>query len=588
MLIKNEYKPKMLAKQSKVPKGVGTNGRILFVLGGLAVAFVALIGRGIYLQTSEHAFLKDQGDRRFVRTVALTASRGMISDRNGATLALSAPTESLYAIPSAMDEMPTNAQIIKLAKLLGVPESEVEEKLSKKDKDFVYIKRQLPHEVAKQIEALGIKGLAFQKEAKRQYPMGNLFAHVIGFTNIDGKGQEGLELSREEELRGINGAKVVLRDNKGNIVDSLDSPRNSDPKNGNDLVLSLDQRIQTLAYDELNKAIDYHKAKAGSAVVLDAKTGEILALVNSPAYDPNRPGQASSEQRRNRAVTDMIEPGSTMKPFPIAKAIDSGKVNEASWFNTHPYSIGGNVVRDTHVYAALNLRGIMQKSSNVGTSKLSAMFSPQEMYEFYSSVGIGKRMHSGFPGETAGILHNWKRWQPFSQATMSFGYGLQTSLLQLARSYTVFTTDGRLLPISFEKQLMAPKGEQVIKPETAALMRKIMVSVTEPGGTGTAGSVEGFNVAAKTGTARKLVNGRYANDKHMATFVGFAPAENPRVIVAVNVDEPTKNGYYGGTVAGPVFKSVMSGSLNILGVAPTKQLTNTTTIHVAEKANQTL
>ncbi|MDO4641737.1 MAG: penicillin-binding protein 2 [Neisseria sp.] len=585
MLIKNEYKPKMLAKQPNAPKTIGTNGRILFVLGGLAVAFSALVGRGIYLQTSEHAFLKDQGDRRFVRTVALNASRGTISDRNGATLALSAPTESLYAIPSAMDEMPSQAQMAKLARLLGMSESEVEAKLAKKDKDFVYIKRQLPHETAKQIEALGIKGFAFQKESKRQYPMGNLFAHVIGFTNIDGKGQEGLELSREDELRGINGAKVVLRDNKGNIVDSLASPRNSEPKNGNDIVLSLDQRIQTLAYDELNKAVAYHHAKAGSAVVLDAKTGEILALVNSPAYDPNQPAQAGSEQRRNRAVTDMLEPGSAMKPFPIAKAIDAGKVNENSSFDTRPYAINGNIVRDTHVYPTLNLRGIMQKSSNVGTSKLSAMFGAQEMYDFYSSAGIGKRMHSGFPGETAGILHNWKRWQPFSQATMSFGYGLQVSLLQLARAYTIFTADGRLLPVNFEKQLTVPKGEQVIKPETARTIRRIMVSVTEPGGTGVAGAVEGYNVAAKTGTARKLVNGRYADDKHMATFVGFAPAENPRVIVAVNVDEPSKNGYYGGTVAGPVFKGIMSGSLNILGVAPTKQLTNTTTIHVAQKSN---
>ena len=347
------------------------------------------------------------------------------------------------------------------------------------------------------------------------------------------------------------------------------------------MVLSLDQRIQTLAYDELNKAISYHKAKAGSAVVLDAKTGEILALVNSPAYDPNQPGQAGSEQRRNRAVTDMLEPGSAMKPFTIAKALDAGKVNENMVFNTQPYSVYGNIVRDTHTYPTLSLRGIMQKSSNVGTSKLSAMFTPEEMYNFYRDVGVGERMHSGFPGETAGILHNWKKWRPFNQATMSFGYGLQVSLLQLARSYTIFTADGRLLPVSFEKQLTAPKGEQVIKPETARTVRNLMMSVTEPGGTGTAGAVPGFHVAAKTGTARKLVNGRYADNKHLASFVGFAPAENPRVIVAVAVDEPSTNGYYGGTVAGPVFKGITAGSLNILGVAPTTDLNHTTTIHAS-------
>lgn len=581
MLIKNEYKPQMLPKQPKGKKPSSSNERMMLVLGGLALAFSVLFFRGVYIQTSEHAFLKDQGDRRFVRTLALPASRGTITDRNGATLALSAPTESLYAIPSAMDELPSHEQLVKLAKLTGVSEGELEEKLVKKDKDFIYLKRQLPKEVADQIAALGIKGLSFQKESKRHYPMGNLFAHVLGFTNIDGKGQEGLELSREDALRGTNGAKVVLRDNKGNIVDSLDSPRNSDPKNGQDMVLSLDQRIQTLAYDELNKAIDHHKAKAGSAVVLDAKTGEILALVNSPAYDPNQPGQAGSEQRRNRAVTDMLEPGSAMKPFTIAKALDAGKVNENMVFNTQPYSVYGNIVRDTHTYPTLSLRGIMQKSSNVGTSKLSAMFTPEEMYNFYRDVGVGERMHSGFPGETAGILHNWKKWRPFNQATMSFGYGLQVSLLQLARSYTIFTADGRLLPVSFEKQLTAPKGEQVIKPETARTVRNLMMSVTEPGGTGTAGAVPGFHVAAKTGTARKLVNGRYADNKHLASFVGFAPAENPRVIVAVAVDEPSTNGYYGGTVAGPVFKGITAGSLNILGVAPTTDLNHTTTIHAS-------
>ena len=581
MLIKNEYKPQMLVKQPKGQKPVSSNVRILFVLSALGVAFLALIGRGVYLQTSEHAFLKDQGDRRFVRTLALPASRGTITDRNGATLALSAPTASLYAIPSAMDSVPTIQQLNELGILIGVPEGELLEKLSKKDKDFIYLKRQLPQDVAEKVKAMGIKGLAFQEESKRHYPMGNLFAHVIGFTNIDGKGQEGLELSREDQLHGTNGAKVVLRDNKGNIVDNLDSPRNSNPQNGHDMVLSLDQRIQTLAYDQLNQAVAYHKAKAGSAVVLDAKTGEILALVNNPSYDPNDAGIADGDHRRNRAVTDMLEPGSAMKPITIAKAVDAGKVNENMVFNTQPYSIYGNIVRDTHVFPSLTLRGIMQKSSNVGTSKLSAMFSPKEMYDFYSSVGIGHRMHSGFPGETAGILHNWQQWRPFNQATMSFGYGLQLSLLQLARSYTIFTADGKLLPVSFEKQLVAPEGVQVIKPETARTVRNLMVAVTEEGGTGTAGAVEGYNVAAKTGTARKLVNGKYADDKHLATFIGFAPAENPRVIVAVNVDEPSVNGYYGGTVVGPVFKGIMAGSLNILGVAPTKTLNHTTTIHAS-------
>jgi len=581
MLIKNEYKPSMLPKTAKAKKPITSDGRISLVLWLIAAAFVGLLARGIYLQTTQHEFLKNQGDQRFVRTLTLPASRGMITDRNGATLALSAPTESLYAMPSGMEEMPTAEQMAKLAAIVELPVEALQEKLAKKDKDFIYLKRQLSQEKAEEIKALGIKGLAFQKELKRHYPMGNLFAHVIGFTNIDGKGQEGLELSREDSLHGADGAKVVLRDNKGNIVDSLDSPRNSDPKNGQDMVLSLDQRIQTLAYDELNKAVAYHKAKAGTVVVLDAQTGEILALVNSPAYDPNQPGSADSEQRRNRAVTDMIEPGSAMKPFTIAKALDSGKVGVADRFNTMPYKIGPATVRDTHVYPTLDVRGIMQKSSNVGTSKLSAKFTPKEMYDFYHDLGVGVRMHSGFPGETAGLLRSWRRWQPIEQATMSFGYGLQLSLLQLARAYTMLTHDGELLPVSFEKQAVAPEGKRVIKAETARQIREMMVAVTEPGGTGTAGAVDGFDVGAKTGTARKLINGRYVDNKHVATFVGFAPAQNPRVIVAVTVDEPTANGYYGGTVAGPVFKQVMSGSLNILGVSPTKPLKEAATVKVS-------
>nr|AAM97245.1 PenA [Neisseria meningitidis]AAM97246.1 PenA [Neisseria meningitidis] len=574
MLIKSEYKPRMLPKEEQVKKPMTSNGRISFVLMAIAVLFAGLIARGLYLQTVTYNFLKEQGDNRIVRTQTLPATRGTVSDRNGAVLALSAPTESLFAVPKEMKEMPTVEQLEKLSAIADVPVEVLKNKLSKKDKGFIYLKRQLSYEKAEEIKALGIKGIAFQKELKRHYPMGNLFAHVIGFTNIDGKGQEGLELSREDSLRGEDGAKVVLRDNKGNIVDSLDSPRNSVPKNGQDMILSLDQRIQTLAYDELNKAVAYHKAKAGAVVVLDAQTGEILALVNSPAYDPNQPGQANSEQRRNRAVTDMIEPGSAMKPFTIAKALDSGKVDATDTFNTLPYKIGPATVQDTHVYPTLDVRGIMQKSSNVGTSKLSAMFTPKEMYDFYHDLGVGVRMHSGFPGETAGLLRSWRRWQKIEQATMSFGYGLQLSLLQLARAYTVLTHDGELLPVSFEKQAVAPKGKRVIKASTAKKVRELMVSVTEPGGTGTAGAVDGFDVGAKTGTARKLVNGRYVDYKHVATFIGFAPAKNPRVIVAVTIDEPTANGYYGGVVTGPVFKQVMGGSLNILGVSPTKPLTN--------------
>lgn len=573
MLIKSEYKPRMLPKEEQVKKPMTSNGRISFVLMAIAVLFAGLIARGLYLQTVTYNFLKEQGDNRIVRTQTLPATRGTVSDRNGAVLALSAPTESLFAVPKEMKEMPSAAQLERLSELVDVPVAVLRNKLEQKGKSFIWIKRQLDPKVAEEVKALGLENFVFEKELKRHYPMGNLFAHVIGFTDIDGKGQEGLELSLEDSLHGEDGAEVVLRDRQGNIVDSLDSPRNKAPKNGKDIILSLDQRIQTLAYEELNKAVEYHQAKAGTVVVLDARTGEILALANTPAYDPNRPGRADSEQRRNRAVTDMIEPGSAIKPFVIAKALDAGKTDLNERLNTQPYKIGPSPVRDTHVYPSLDVRGIMQKSSNVGTSKLSARFGAEEMYDFYHELGIGVRMHSGFPGETAGLLRNWRRWRPIEQATMSFGYGLQLSLLQLARAYTVLTHDGELLPVSFEKQAVAPKGKRVIKASTAKKVRELMVSVTEAGGTGTAGAVDGFDVGAKTGTARKLVNGRYVDNKHVATFIGFAPAKNPRVIVAVTIDEPTANGYYGGVVTGPPFKKIMGGSLNILGVSPTKPLT---------------
>lgn len=573
MLIKSEYKPRMISKGEQVKKPLTSDGRIGFVLLAMAVLFAGLIVRGLYLQTVTYNFLKNQGDNQIVRTQSLPAARGTISDRNGAVLALSAPTESLYAVPKDMEEMPTGAQLEQLSGLVDVPVDVLRNKLEQKGKSFIWIKRQLDPKVAEKIDALGLKHFAFEKELKRHYPMGSLFAHVIGFTDIDGKGQEGLELSLEDSLHGEDGAEVVLRDRQGNIVDSLDSPRNKAPQNGKDIILSLDQRIQTLAYEELNKAVEYHQAKAGTVVVLDARTGEILALANTPAYEPNKPGQADSEQRRNRAVTDMIEPGSAIKPFVIAKALDAGKTDLNERLNTQPYKIGPAPVRDTHVYPSLDVRGIMQKSSNVGTSKLSARFSSKEMYDLYHSLGIGVRMHSGFPGESAGVLRDWRKWRPIEQATMSFGYGLQLSLLQLARAYTALTHDGILLPVSFEKQAVAPQGKRIFKESTAREVRNLMVSVTEPGGTGTAGAVDGFDVGAKTGTARKLVNGRYVDYKHVATFIGFAPAKNPRVIVAVTIDEPTANGYYGGVVTGPPFKKIMGGSLNILGVSPTKPLT---------------
>lgn len=575
MLIKNEFKPEMVEPKPKKPKKPqsSTNFRLLVVLGGLALAFIAACGKGIYMQTQQQSFLQNQSNQRVMRHLPLPASRGTITDRNGSVLALSVPTRYVSIDPSKMTNMPSPEQMEQLATLLGVTSEELYSKFTDKKRQFVYLKRQLPIEQAEKVAALKIPNLHLVEDSKRYYPMGAAFAHVLGFVNIDDKGQEGLEMSLNSSLSGKNGVQNVMVDKFGTIFSGVEGAEDRPAQNGQDLNLSLDQRIQTVAYDSLMKTMDYHKAKAGSAVVLDAKTGEILALANAPSFDPNKPAEAKPEQRRNRAVIDMVEPGSTMKPFPIALALDQGKVTRHTVMNTNPYMIGPKTIKDTHVYPSLTVEGVIQKSSNVGSSKMSAMFKPKEMYDFYSKVGYGRKLETGFPGESVGKLRPWDKWYPVDQATMSYGYGIQVSVLQLARAYTMFTNDGSILPVTFRKLDHAPAGEQLIKPETALAMREMMVSVTEKGGTGTRGAVEGYDVAAKSGTAQKYTPGvGYTSNKHISLFAGFAPAKNPRVIVVVSIDEPSANGYYGGLVAGPAFQEIMAGSLNVLGVAPTRPI----------------
>lgn len=574
MLIKNEFKPKMVANKSKKPKKVqASNGRLFVVLGLLSVAFVAACAKGIYMQTQQQSFLQAQSNQRVIRSLPLPASRGTITDRNGSVLALSVPARYVTADPSKLASLPTAEQLMQLSAILGVSSDELLEKLGDKKRQFVYLKRQLPLEQAKEVEALGIKGIHLEQDSKRHYPMGEAFSPVLGFVNIDSEGQEGLERTLNESLSGENGVKTVMVDKYGTIFGGVDEGQNRPAQNGEDLKLSLDQRIQTVAYDSLIKTLDHHKARAGSAVVLDAKTGEILALANAPSFDGNHPAKSTAENRRNRAVIDMVEPGSTMKPFPIALALDQGKVKNNTVINTMPYNVGPKTIKDTHVYPQLSITGMLQKSSNVGSSKLSAMFKPQDMYDFYSKIGYGRKLETGFPGESFGKLRPWEKWKPVEQATMSYGYGIQVSILQLARAYTIFTNDGAILPVTFHKLDKAPQGEQVIQAQTARDISAMMVSVTEPGGTGTRGAVNGYDVSAKSGTAQKYVPGQgYTTGKYVSLFAGFAPAENPRVIVVVSIDEPSANGYYGGLVAGPAFQEIMAGSLNVLGVVPTKPL----------------
>jgi cell division protein FtsI (penicillin-binding protein 3) len=414
--------------------------------------------------------------------------------------------------------------------------------------------------------ALGIPGIAKQQEFRRFYPAGESMAHLIGFTGVDGRGQEGLELAREKMLAGKSGRRVVLKDRRGHIIEDVAAIE--PPKDGQTLNLAIDQRIQYLAYRELAAAVEVNKAKAGSIVVLDGKSGELLALANVPSFNPNNRKELDPERRRNRAVIDMFEPGSTMKPFPIAMALNAGKVNPNMVFDTNPYMIGPAHVRDSHPKPSMTLTEVIQKSSNVGASKVALMFSPEQMWTFYDEVGFGRSVHAGFPGEVAGRLRGWQGWRPIEQATMSFGYGVSVSLLQMARAYTVFTNNGALLPVSLTKLTSPQPAKPLISPEAARKMREMLMTVTQAGGTATRAQVLGYNVGGKSGTARKLVNGGYQADKHRGLFIGFAPATNPRLIVAVMIDEPSAGSYYGGSVAGPAFSNTMAGALRILGVEP--------------------
>ncbi|GGX86410.1 peptidoglycan D,D-transpeptidase FtsI family protein [Vogesella alkaliphila] len=549
-------------------------GRVAVVLSLLGMLLLALLARAIYLQVVQQDFLQNQGDARFRRTLLLEANRGEITDRNGEPLAISTPVQSIWASPVDMqlDAVPA-AKLQQLARLLEMPLDEVKRKLSDNKREFVYLKRQISPALAQQVMALEIPGVAKQQEFRRYYPAGEMLAHVVGFTGVDGKGQEGFELTREKMLAGKHGSRTVLKDRRGHIVEDLAVIE--PPRDGQTLQLSIDKRIQYLAYRELKAAMEVNKAKAGGVVVLDARTGEVLALANTPSYNPNNRAVLEPEMRRNRAVVDMFEPGSTMKPFPIAMALDAGKVTPDTVFDTQTYRIGPATVRDTHPKPAMTVTQIIQKSSNVGSSKMAAMFSPEDMWTFYRQAGFGQSPQTGFPGESAGRLRDWQNWRPIEQATMSFGYGVSVSLLQLARSYTVFTSRGTLLPVSFTRLGAPLPGKSLIKPETAKKMRDMMVTVTEEGGTAVRAQVLGYHVGGKSGTARKLVGGAYAANKHIGLFVGFAPATTPRLIVALMIDEPGAGAYYGGAVAGPAFSNIMAGSLRILGVEPDAPSNNT-------------
>lgn len=540
--------------------------RSKFIVAGIAFAFVGLAGRAAWVQVFGNDFYRKQGEVRFARTLELPANRGRIFDRNGLLLATSVPAPSIWAIPEDVER--DKRKLTRLAQLLQMSIGDLMAKLDDEDKTFVWLKRQVDESVAREIAALDLKGIYQRKEYRRRYPEGEAAAHVVGFTNVEDKGQEGIELAFHKDLAGRAGSRRVIKDRLGRIVE--DVREQVPPVDGQDLQLSIDSKVQFFAYQKLRDAALEHKARAGSVVVLDVRTGEVLALANYPSYNPNDRRNLSGGQLRNRALTDTFEPGSTMKPFVAALALDKGIVKPGTVIQTGNgrLTITGSTIRDTRAHGALTVTQVIQKSSNVGTVKLASMMEPRDMWEMYSHVGIGQRPQLPFPGVVSGKLRAYKTWRPIEHATMSYGYGLSASLFQLARAYTVFARDGELVPVTLLKTDEPAPGLRVMKPQTAQAVREMLHLVTLNGGTAPKAQTMGYSVGGKSGTARKQEGKGYAERKYRSFFVGVAPVENPRIVVAVMLDEPTSGHYYGGDIAAPVFSATVQQTLRILGVQP--------------------
>ncbi|MBC3832944.1 penicillin-binding protein 2 [Undibacterium amnicola] len=545
--------------------------RSRLVLFFLFAAFVALIVRALWLQGMSTEFLQKQGASRYARTLELSATRGKIIDRHGQVLASSVPVKAIWASSESVLEAPQE-KIVQLAALLDMSEQELRKKLVL-DRQFVYLKRQAEQPLVDKVLALNIPGVKTEKEYKRFYPEGEVMAHVVGFTNVEDKGQEGIELASEKNLAGKTGSRRVIKDRLGRVVEDIESVR--PPHDGKDMKLSIDSKIQYIAYTHLKDAVEKFKAKAGGAVVLDVQTGEILALVNLPTYNPNDRSVLTGAQLRNRVITDTFEPGSTMKPFPVALALDTGRVKPDTLIETAPghMTIGSATIHDAHRQGTLTVAGVIQKSSNIGTAKMALQMPPQEMWEMFATLGFGQQPNIGFPGAVAGRMRNFKTWKPIEQATMSYGHGLSVSLLQIARAYMIFARKGDMIPLTFQQSTAMPVGTRVISEKTAMQMREMLESVTQPGGTATQARVPGYRVAGKTGTAHKIEHGKYVN-KYIGDFVGFAPVSNPRIIVAVMIDEPSGGVYYGGSVAGPVFAAITANVLRSMNVVPDSSVMN--------------
>jgi len=546
-------------------------GRRWLIFALFIMVMGLLLWRAIYLQVTHTHFLQTQGDSRYLRTQTIAAHRGILTDRHGEILAVSTPVDSVWINPKQF--IHAQSQWQSLATVLNMSLNELKNLVNKRlERSFVYLKRHLPPKIAEQVKALEIKGVFLQREYHRYYPSGEITAHILGFTNIDDQGQEGLELALESTLKAVPGEKQVIRDKNGNVLLDVKNIRMS--RDGQSVRLSIDRRLQYLAHHELKKHVRRVRAKSGSVVILDVKTGEVLAMVNQPTYNPNNLEERQSHRYRNRAITDVFEPGSTMKPFTIASALDSGKYHAGSYVNTSPGKLifGKYTVSDGRNYGSISLTKIIQKSSNVGASKIALSLPPQQLWRTLNAVGFGNAPNSGFPGEIKGKLPHFSTWQVVENASLSFGYGLNVTLLQLARAYATFGNKGLLPPVRFIA-VDSDSDEEVnelsvpaMYEKTAQQVVKMMESVVKEGGSGTKAAIANYTVAGKTGTVRKHLRGKYSQYAYLSLFAGIAPSHKPRIVIAVMIDTPKTKSYYGGDVAAPLFASIMSRALRLLNV----------------------
>ena len=551
--------------RQRQPSVIGLRTRLLWVAGALGVAAIALVARAVDLQFVNQNFYQKQGDQRFLRELPIETTRGMITDRNGEPLAISTPVESIWANPSELTDHPD--RYAQLATALDIPLPDLTAELKKhEDKEFLYLRRHMDPDSASAIVALNIPGVYSRREYKRDYPLGEVMAHVIGYTNVDDRGQEGVELAFDDWLTGKPGAKRIIRDLHGRIVENVDLVRAAQP--GRDLTLSIDRRLQYLAYKELAEAIKKNDASAGTVVILDVHTGEVLAMVNLPSYNPNARTDNRPSAHRNRAATDVTEPGSVMKAFTIASALETGIVTPDTVFDTNPGSteLAGHVIHDTHNHGVLTVTGIITKSSNVGAAKLSLLMNGTQMFDMLHRFGFGQVTGSGFPGESSGVLPNGRTWSMIQKATIAYGYGVSVTAMQLAQAYAAIGNGGRLVTPTFVKGGQTP-SKAVLDPHVASQIMTMLETVVAPGGTAPDAAVLGYRVAGKTGTARYASGGGYSKI-YDSLFIGLVPATNPRLVMVTMIHDPKGTVYYGGLVAAPVFGKVMDRALRLMDVPP--------------------